>query len=609
VVIILKKLYSLLNAEERRKAAVVCLLLMIVSVVEVAGVASILPLIGVIANPEIIDSNHYLSYIYNAFSFTSHQSFIIFLGICFLGILIAGLAIQAVGVWVLLRFSFMRSYTWSLRLFTDYLRQPYEWFISRHSAQLTTSVLGEVRQVVSGVLIPTLHIIASVFTSLMLFVLLIITDPLLAMAAGISLGSLYFVISFFLAKRVRNYGQEQHTAQRQRQRVVQETFGGIKDIKIAGIEDVRANTFSGPAYVWAHTQIKVGMAVQLPHLLTQAFLFGGMLLILLYLVLFYGGLQEALPVIALFAFATYRLMPNIQKIYANISTINQHKAVFDSISEDIKRKDSKNQSNEKMDYSRESLGLKDTLELDNLTYSYPSETKCAVKNISINIPAKSMIGFVGSSGSGKTTLVDLILGLLRPSSGTLNVDGHVINDARLRAWQRTIGYVPQQIFLTDDTVSANIAFGVPKRKLSQQRVEEAAKAANIHDFIVSQLPQGYETTVGDKGVRLSGGQRQRLGIARALYHDPDVLIFDEATSALDNLTEQAVMEAVNKLGSIKTIIIIAHRLSTVQKCDCIYVLNAGEIEDKGTYDELLISSSHFQTLTTDKSENQDLNSI
>jgi len=598
------KLYLLLNAAERRKAALLCFLFMIGSVIEVAGVASILPFIAVLSYPGLIESNDYLSFVYKSLEFSSHKSFMIFLGLCFLVILVMGLAIKAVSLWAQLRFSLMRSFTWSLILFEIYLQKPYEWYLNHHSSRMVNSVVGEVRQVVQGALLPALQAIAGFFTSVLLLILLIIADPVLAVIAGGILGGLYIAISFALAKHVQAYGIEQREAQRQRQRVLQETFGGIKAIKISGLETIRVNKFSLPAYTWASNQIKAALASQIPNFAMQALLFGGMLLLLLYLIAFYGGLQEALPVVALFAFATYRLLPNVQRVYSNASLMLKTEAVLDSVAEDLHVKNDDTQSKPKQRYTGEALGLRDALELDRLTYSYPGALSKALVNISIKIPAKSTIGLVGTSGAGKTTLVDIMLGLLPPASGNLIVDGQEIKQGQLSAWQKSIGYVPQQLFLLDDTVTANIAFGVPKEKIDQQKVETAAKAANLHKFVESSLPQGYETTVGERGVRMSGGQRQRLGIARALYHDPDVLIFDEATSALDNLTEQMVMEAIDKLGSTKTIIIIAHRLSTVQKCDCIYLLDKGRISAHGSYEELLANSAQFQELAVEKSSQQ-----
>jgi len=243
--------------------------------------------------------------------------------------------------------------------------------------------------------------------------------------------------------------------------------------------------------------------------------------------------------------------------------------------------------------SQDDILLKQAITLNDVKYYYPSDPQPALKKLSLTIPAKSTVGLVGVTGSGKTTTVDLILGLLEAQEGTLEVDGQVITEHNRRAWQRAIGYVPQQIYLADDTVAANIAFGIDASDVNQAAMECAAKIANLHEFVVNELPQGYQTTVGERGVRLSGGQRQRIGIARALYHSPQVIIFDEATSALDNLTEQAVMEAVNNLGHELTVILIAHRLSTVRMCDQIYLLDQGEVKASGAFDQLVVSNEQF----------------
>jgi len=245
------------------------------------------------------------------------------------------------------------------------------------------------------------------------------------------------------------------------------------------------------------------------------------------------------------------------------------------------------------------LVLTQSISLSQLSYQYPGATQFALKGINLNIPARSTVGFVGVTGSGKTTMVDVILALLQPQQGSLTIDGQQITSANRRQWQRAIGYVPQHIYLTDDSVAANIAFGVDCEAVDQCEIECAAKIANLHDFVVGGLPHGYSTIVGERGVRLSGGERQRIGIARAVYHKPQVLILDEATSALDGLTERSVMEAVNNLGQHITIILIAHRLSTVRQCDKIYVLERGEVKAQGTFDELIANDQQFAAMARD----------
>ena len=592
-----KKLYSLLTTTERHKAALICVLLLLAAISETVGVASIMPFIAVLSNPEVINSNPYLSFAYQTLGFSTHQSFLLFLGASFLGVLIISLTIKVIGIWGQLRFSQMRCYAWSSRLFEGYLRQPYEWFLGRHSAHLANTVLGEVRQVVNGALFPAMNNIAQCFITILLLGLLIIVDPLLALAVGGVLGGTYAILSFTLAKYVNRIGKEQRIAQKQRHHVAQESLGGIKDIKVAGLESVMLNKFKSPAYLWATRQIESGVVSQIPQFVMQGFLFGGMLLVLLYLIATYGGFQEALPIVALYAFAGYRLMPALQGIYSNLSTMRFHEAMVDSLIADLTSVGwSETNMAETSNNTDEAIGVKSSLELRNISYTYPNASEPTLQDISIHVPALSSIALVGSTGAGKTTLVDIVLGLLSPSSGTLLVDGQEVSSKQIRAWQQSIGYVPQQIFLADDTIAANIAFGIPHHKIDMEQVKSSAKAANLHSFIENQLTQGYETPIGERGARLSGGQQQRLGIARALYHNPDVLILDEATSALDNLTEQVVMDAVNNLGNQKTIILIAHRLSTVRNCDCIYVLEHGKLIEAGPYAELLESSPRFRAL-------------
>jgi ABC-type multidrug transport system fused ATPase/permease subunit len=242
------------------------------------------------------------------------------------------------------------------------------------------------------------------------------------------------------------------------------------------------------------------------------------------------------------------------------------------------------------------LRLTERLELEGMRYAYPKSERGALDGLDLAIDARTTVGIVGGTGAGKTTTVDVILGLLAPQAGELRVDGVPVTEANRRGWQNAIGYVPQSIFLTDDSVAANIAFGLPADEIDHAAVERAAKIAELHNFVMDELPEGYATQVGERGVRLSGGQRQRIGIARALYHDPDVLILDEATSALDNLTEKAVMDAVHNLGHAKTIILIAHRLSTVRDCDMIFMLERGRVVARGSYDELLESSQKFRAM-------------
>ncbi|MDZ7759347.1 MAG: ABC transporter ATP-binding protein [Desulfovermiculus sp.] len=598
---IYKKLYSLLDARERRRGAMVLIMLILVAFAETLGVASIMPFVSVLSNPEVVETNPYLATIYDFFGFQGKQSFLFFLGIVFFIILLTSLGMKALGIWAQLRFSQNRNWSWGSRLVGGYLRQPYEWFLNRHSSDLATSVLAEVNQVINNALLPGMEVIANVLIGLFLVVLLLTINPFLALAASVLLGGGYALVSISLRQRLQRIGVERRMANKKRFHVVQEAFGGIKDVKITGLEEGFVHRFRTPAQVMASRQIAAGVIEQIPALAMQALLFGGMLLMLLYLMSAYGygSFQQALPVVSVFAYAGYRLMPALQNIYQGISQMRVAEAPLDALCQDFATLQTTPLSSKPSGQGKKTpvhLPLKKDLRLHNVCYTYPRAERPAINQLSLSIPAFHTVGFVGSTGSGKTTTVDLILGLLRPEQGRILVDGSELTDAKVRPWQRSLGYVPQHIFLSDDTVAGNIAFGLPEKKIDMDAVEKAARIANLHEFVLQELPDGYQTHVGERGVRLSGGQRQRIGIARALYHDPDVLILDEATSALDNLTEQVVMEAVHNLATRKTIILIAHRLSTVRSCDCIYMLEHGMLVAKGSYDELFEGSENFRAM-------------
>ena len=295
-----------------------------------------------------------------------------------------------------------------------------------------------------------------------------------------------------------------------------------------------------------------------------------------------GSFSNALPIISLYAFAGYRLLPALQQFYVATTQLTFVAPSIDKLHEDIKSLKPPIEIQDK-GY----LLFEKSIKLKNVNYSYPNASRSAIKEINLSIPAKSTVGFIGATGSGKTTTVDIILGLLEVQKGSLEVDGQIISKQNVRSWQRSIGYVPQHIYLADDTVAANIAFGIELKDINQELVVKAAKIANLHSFIIDELPLQYQTTIGERGVRLSGGQRQRIGIARALYHNPKVLILDEATSALDNETELAVMEAVNNLSKTITIILIAHRLNTVKICDFIFKLDKGRLVGQGSYEDII----------------------
>ena len=333
---------------------------------------------------------------------------------------------------------------------------------------------------------------------------------------------------------------------------------------------------------------------KVPRFLIEICIFGGMILISIYLVYKGGTFNDAIPLLAIYAFAGYKMVPAIQDIYNSLTQLR-----FASASIDALEKDMKNLKTDNLFQSKNVLEFKKNIELKKIYYNYPNSAKLVLNNLNLNIPVGNRIGFVGTTGSGKTTIADIILGLLEPQKGTLEVDGQEINKNNCRSWQRCIGYVPQHIFLADETVAANIAFGADHKNIDYKKIENASKIANLQEF-VDELPKKYETFIGERGVRLSGGQRQRIGIARALYHNPKLLILDEATSALDNTTENTIMNSINNIDSEVTIILIAHRLTTLRDCDKIFLLDNGKLETQGTFEELLKSSDKFRIMAENK---------
>ena len=592
----LKEFIALLTSPERKRAGLIMCMVFMMAFLDMLGVASILPFIAVLANPELVQTNGVLNTVFNAgrhIGIQATEQFLFVLGVLVFLLLVTSLAFKALTTYAQTRFARMREYSISKRLVEGYLHQPYSWFLNHHSADLGKTILSEVQAVISNGIIPLMTVVAQGTVVLVLLILLIIVDPLLALSVGGVLGVAYAGIFAVMSGWLKRLGQARIDANKERFAVVSEAFGAAKEVKVGGLEHSYIQRFAKPAEIYAKGQATAQVIAQLPRFALEAIAFGGMLLVMLYLMAKSGSFAAALPIIALYAFAGYRLMPALQQIYGAFTQLRFVGAALDALHRDL----TSLQAEDNQRSYPSQLKLTRAITLTQVSYCYPNAPYPVLKGIDLTIPVYSKVGLVGASGGGKTTTVDVILGLLEPQEGELKIDGQPITAANRRQWQRAIGYVPQHIYLADDSVAANVAFGVNAEDIDQQAVERAAKIANLHEFVVNDLSQGYATTVGERGVRLSGGQRQRIGLARALYHNPQVLIMDEATSALDNLTEQAVMDAVNNLGDNITIILIAHRLSTLRQCDRIYLLERGETKFIGTYGEFTSSSHQFKAMS------------
>jgi len=592
---IIRKILFILSRAERKRATLVLVMILFSALLDMLGVASIMPFIAVLANPEVIETNAILNTVFEAsrvIGVSTSEQFIFIVGVLVFIMLVVSLAVKALTILLQTRFVFMREYSIGHRLVEGYLNQPYSWFLTRNSADLGKNILSEVAQVITYALGPVANIIASGAVVLALMLLLIIVDPKLALTIGLVLGSAYGLIFRFNKSLLKRIGNERVAANEARFIALNEGFGAAKEVKISSLEHVYLKRFAVPAEIYSRHLATSTIIANIPRFVLELISFGGLLLVILYLMAKSGDFASAIPVITVYAFAGYRLMPSLQQLYSSATQLRFAGSALDVLISELESMVPPSDLG-----SKTKVNFQKTITLNNVSYQYPTASNAAVREVTLTVPAKSKVGFVGTTGGGKTTCVDLILGLLQSKSGTLEVDGRVINDDNRRAWQSKIGYVPQHIYLIDDTVAANIAFGVPADKIDMASVERVAKIASLHEFVVGRLPAQYQTRVGERGVRLSGGQRQRIGIARALYQNPQVLVMDEATSALDNLTEQAVMEAIHSLADAITIIMVAHRLSTVKTCNTIFFLDNGELKGQGTFDELLQTHAQFREMS------------
>ncbi|WP_366657473.1 ABC transporter ATP-binding protein [Fodinicurvata sp. EGI_FJ10296] len=575
-----RKLLDLMTRRDRLWLGALAFALVVAACLQLVSVASIAPFLSVAANPNVIVSNAALSYVYESFGFGSANQFLAALGGAAIVALVLANLFMGVVKWLQLWLINSLSHRISVDLLSAFLRQPYAFFLTRNSGELGASLLMEVQQVKAQVLAPLLQLLVSGTVVIALFIMLLVIEPIIATAAAVSLGGAYGVAYLAARRRLLRYGQQRQKANSQRFKLAGEAFGGIKDIKLYGREATFIRSFARPSWLMHSREMRAGVIRELPRYAMEVVTFGGILALATVLLLTRGGLETILPTLGILAFAGMRMMPKLQESFAAMAHLRGGMAALERVHTDMAASrhlltepcKSPATSNGQL----KTLPLNEQLELYSVTFSYPGQTPPTLDALSLKIAARSTVGVVGPTGCGKTTLIDVILGLLVPDSGSLVVDGVEITDFNRRSWMNSIGYVPQHIYLTDDSVARNIAFGVPDDEIDIAAVRAAARTACIDEFITESLPAGYQTLVGDRGIRLSGGQRQRIGIARALYHNPEVLILDEATSALDTETETAVMAGVDALSGQKTILLIAHRLSTLRKCDSIVTLSHGK---------------------------------
>lgn len=477
---------------------------------------------------------------------------------------------------------------------SSYMQAPYTFHLRRNTAELLRNIIREVNVLINVIITNLLKICREGIMTLSILLFLFVMEPLITILIITlsALGTGTFIL--LNRKKMEEYGSEEQARHTLMIKAVNQGLGGIKDARVLNRENEFINKFRVEAYKTTRLMSYIRFIQQIPKPIIETTAVLGMLLISVLLVWQGRPMGVIIPILTMFAMATVKLMPSIQQLVSMYTNLKYSMVSLDPIYDDLKELE---ETNKRFNADRKRKGtitLEHKIEIRNLSYNYPESEDLAVNDINITIPRGKAVAFVGASGAGKTTMVDLILGLLEPVNGEILVDGINIQD-ELSAWQRNIGYIPQSIYLADETLRANIAFGLPEKEIDDEKVKRAVKLAQL-ETLIKQLPEGLDTQIGELGTRLSGGQRQRVGIARALYHNPQVLVMDEATSALDNITEKQITRAIEALKGGQTLIMIAHRLTTVKNCDKLYFMSEGRIVQGGTYQDLVASNIHFREM-------------
>ncbi|ORI01044.1 ABC transporter ATP-binding protein [Campylobacter concisus] len=558
----LKKLLAITTRQEKKNFIILIFMSIFLSVIETVGISAIMPFITLASDPSKIVSNEYSKKIYNFFDFSTTTNFMIFFGLFLIGFYIFRAFYSIFYNYLLNKFAFGRFHSFAFRLFKNYTNLPYKRFVKRNSSELIKTIVNEASNL-SFYMQSLLLIFSEFFTIVLLYTLLLLMNWKMTLVLTILLGAKVLFLLFFLKKRIEKEGTRRSIMQSRFYKILNETFGNFKIIKLIQNEQKLYSEFSSISYGYAKANVVSNTLSQLPRLSLETIGFGVLIGIVVYVLFKYNDANFVLPIISMYALALYRILPALNRILSNYNTLLFLSSSLDIVYSDL----SYTPQTEGKDF----MDFKNKIELINVSFEY-NKNKKVLKNINITINKGDKIAFVGESGSGKSTLVDLIIGLYKPLSGEIIIDGKKLTSDNIKSYRSKVGYIPQSIYLFDGTVGENVAFGY---EYDKERIIEVLKKANIYDFLSSK--EGIDTLVGDGGIQLSGGQKQRIGIARALYSDPEILVLDEATSALDNETEAKIMDEIYEISQDKTLLIIAHRLSTIERCNRKIMLSNGKI--------------------------------
>jgi ABC-type multidrug transport system fused ATPase/permease subunit len=579
----IKKLNVLFNKREKKKFLLLFLMMIIAATFETMGIGLIVPFVGIVTNPAMIHKQALLSFIYNTLHFQSTNTFILFGVFVLLTVYFAKNAYLLFFYYLQYRVINNQKIKLSRTMFKEYLTKPYSFHLQRNSAELLRNINGEVPKIFDGILLSTFGLLTEILVMIFILTLLMYTAPLATLVSSILLGGSVLVFLKIFRKKITYLGKENQRVSREIIKWVNQGLGASKEIKVSGKESYFVNSYNEQSQIMANNNIYKTMLDQIPRLFIETLLVAVVLATMVIIVFQGTNTSKLVATMSLFAMAAFRIMPSINRIVAMITTIRYSQPGLAVVYKDlIEDNDGKNPTYKDDSMEQKAVRVnsgerrfRNSIKLETVYFRYPNYEEYNIKKLSLTIPIGNSVAFVGPSGAGKTTIVDIILGLLEPEKGRVIVDGKDLTEI-FPIWKSKIGYIPQTIYLSDETIRKNVAFGIADKDIIESAVIRAIEDAQLKEFIDS-LPDGLDTIVGERGVRLSGGQRQRIGIARALYHNPEILFLDEATSALDNETEKEIMKAIDGLKGEKTLIIIAHRLSTIENCDIVFKLENGKL--------------------------------
>lgn len=597
---LVKNVFATLSLQEKKQFAKLSGLIISVGIFDVIGIASIFPFIAILSNRDVLHTNQYFSYVYQKFQFLSETDFLVFLGCVVLLLLLLGISLKVISLWFANTYGQNLRYNLSIRFLSGYLARPYSYFLQNHSANLGKVILSEVNQVVTNAVMPITQILSSAVSILFMTTLMFVVSPPITMFAFLALGLPYLLTSLFFKHFLDQLGIQRRTANRGRFHVITETFNGIRDVKAMRLERACVDNFALNARAFSSISVKKTLISALPSFVFQGLTFTILIGLLIYLLASdVVSFEDKLATIVLFAIAINRLQGSAQQIYQSFTSIRFAKAAVEEI---VKDYDTLVEITDKRQSTTKQIlaPIHQNICLSEVNFAYEGTNLRALDDITIKIWAGTSVGFVGTTGSGKSTIINIILGLLNPSSGSVLLDGVALTEANSESWSSKIGHVSQTVFLKDDTIAANIAFRCSKNEINLDKVKKVAEIACISSYVERETEHGYSTAVGERGIKLSGGQVQRIGIARALYNEPEVLIFDEATSSLDKITERKVIQNIRNFCRNATILMVAHRVSTLKHCDKIFVVEKGKIKNSGSYDELTVDDPYFSALLKDE---------